>query len=149
MTCERQGENSEKRFVYLHAERTKASLNPYSLQVKYDGKTVLKLAKVYVGDVFVAAGQSNMELNYVQYYEGNNDTYNFGNGLIKTGDLPKPLVDKNVKFVIADHDVEDTDFPLANVNQNADAWLNADSTNSLHLSYSGTAIRPSVAREAS
>lgn len=50
---------------------------------------MLKLAKVYVGDVFVAAGQSNMELNYVQYYE--NATYNFGNGLITTGDLPKPL----------------------------------------------------------
>ena len=111
----------------------KASLNPYSLQVQYAGKTVLKLAKVYVGDVFVAAGQSNMELNYVQYYE--NATYNFGNGLITTGDLPKPLVDKNVKFVIADHDVKNTDFPLANVNLNAGAWLNADSTNSLHLSY--------------
>ena len=111
----------------------KASLNPYSLQVQYAGKTVLKLAKVYVGAVFVAAGQSNMELNYVQYYE--NATYNFGNGLITTGDLPKPLVDDNVKFVIANHDVEDTDFPLSAVNQSADAWLTADSTNSLHLSY--------------
>ena len=111
----------------------KASLNPYSLQVQYAGKTVLKLAKVYVGDVFVAAGQSNMELNYVQYYE--NATYNFGNGLITTGDLLKPLVDDNVKFVIANHDVEDTDFPLSAVNQSADAWLTADSTNSLHLSY--------------
>lgn len=111
----------------------KASLNPYSLQVQYAGKTVLKLAKVYVGDVFVAAGQSNMELNYVQYYE--NATYNFGNGLITTGDLPKPLVDDNVKFVIANHDVEDTDFPLSAVNQSADAWVTADSTNSLHLSY--------------
>ena len=111
----------------------KASLNPYSLQVQYAGKTVLKLAKVYVGDVFVAAGQSNMELNYVQYYE--NATYNFGNGLITTGDLPKPLVDDNVKFVIANHDVEDTDFPLSAVNQSADAWLTADYTNSLHLSY--------------
>lgn len=113
----------------------KASLNPYSLQVQYAGKTVLKLAKVYVGDVFVAAGQSNMELNYAQYYEGNNDAYNFGKGLVKKTDLPKPLVDKNVKFVIADHDVKNTDFPLANVNLNAGAWLNADSTNSLHLSY--------------
>lgn len=40
-----------------------------------------------------------------------------------------------MKFVIADHDVKNTDFPLANVNLNAGAWLNADSTNSLHLSY--------------
>lgn len=113
----------------------KASLNPYSLQVQYAGKTVLKLAKVYVGDVFVAAGQSNMELNYAQYYEGNNNAYNFGKGLVKKTYLPKPLVDKNVKFVIADHDAKNTDFPLANVNLNAGAWLNADSTNSLHLSY--------------
>ena len=113
----------------------KASLESYSLQVKYDGKVVTELAKVYVGDVFVAAGQSNMELNYAQYYEGNNNAYNFGKGLVKKTDLPKPLVDKNVKFVIADHDAKNTDFPLANVNLNAGAWLNADSTNSLHLSY--------------
>lgn len=113
----------------------KASLESYSLQVKYDGKVVTELAKVYVGDVFVAAGQSNMELNYTQYYEGNNNAYNFGKGLVKKTDLPKPLVDKNVKFVIADHDAKNTDFPLANVNLNAGAWLNADSTNSLHLSY--------------
>lgn len=113
----------------------KASLKPYSLQVRYDSKIVTELAKVYVGDVFVAAGQSNMELNYAQYYEGNNNAYNFGKGLVKKTDLPKPLVDKNVKFVIANHDVEDTDFPLSAVNQSADAWLTADSTNSLHLSY--------------
>ncbi len=31
--------------------------------------------------------------------------------------------------------LKNTDFPLSNVNQNADAWLTADSTNSLHLSY--------------
>lgn len=113
----------------------KASLKPYSLQVRYDSKIVTELAKVYVGDVFVAAGQSNMELNYAQYYEGNKNAYNFGKGLVKKTDLPKPLVDKNVKFVIADHDVKNTDFPLANVNLNAGSWLNADSTNSLHLSY--------------
>lgn len=113
----------------------KASLKPYSLQVRYDSKIVTELAKVYVGDVFVAAGQSNMELNYAQYYEGNNNAYNFGKGLVKKTDLPKPLVDKNVKFVIADHDAKNTDFPLANVSLNAGAWLNADSTNSLHLSY--------------
>ncbi len=92
--------------VYLHAERTERQVSsPYSLQVQYDGKIVTKLAKVYVGDVFVAAGQSNMELNYVQYYEER--TYNFGNGLIRQTILPKPLVDNNVKFVIADHDVEE------------------------------------------
>lgn len=110
-----------------------ASLKPYSLQIQYDGKTVARLAKVYVGDVFVAAGQSNMELNYAQHYKGN--IFKNSNGLIKEGDLPKPLVDENVKFVIADHNVEKTDFPLAAVNQKAGTWLNASTTNSQYLSY--------------
>lgn len=112
-----------------------ASLKPYSLQVRYAGATVLKLAKVYVGDVFVAAGQSNMELNHAQYYEGTGNAYNFGNGLVSQADLPKPLVDRHVRFVVASHTVETADFPLSNVNASADAWLEADASNSQHLSY--------------
>ena len=123
----------------------KASLNPYSLQVQYAGKTVLNLAKVYVGDVFVAAGQSNMELNYVQYYE--NATYNFGNGLITTGDLPKPLVDDNVKFVIANHDVEDTDFPLSAVNSERRCMADCRFHEFTAPQLSGSAIRHAVARK--
>lgn len=113
----------------------KASLKPYSLQVSYNGKTVLKLAKVYVGDVFVATGQSNMELNYAQYYEGAGNAYNFGNGLVSQTDLPKPLVDKHVSFVVASHTIGTDDFPLSNANANADAWLDADAENSQRLSY--------------
>lgn len=135
MTASATAKNAKNGSFTCTLNAQKASLKPYSLQVRYDSKIVTELAKVYVGDVFVAAGQSNMELNYAQYYEGNNNAYNFGKGLVKKTDLPKPLVDKNVKFVIADHDVKNTDFPLANVNLNAGAWLNADSTNSLHLSY--------------
>ena len=112
-----------------------ASLRPYSLQVRYDGSTVLELAKVYVGDVFVAAGQSNMELNHAQYYEGTGNAYNFGNGLVSQADLPKPLVDRHVRFVVASHTVETADFPLSNANASANAWLGANTSNSQHLSY--------------
>jgi len=134
--CERHCENRKKWFVYLHVERTESK--PRVVFVTGEVRRQSRNGtgeSVCVGDVFVAAGQSNMELNYAQYYEGNNNAYNFGKGLVKKTDLPKPLVDKNVKFVIADHDAKNTDFPLANVNLNAGARLNADSTNSLHLSY--------------
>ena len=49
--------------------KQKASLKPYSLTISYNEATLLTLKNVYVGDVFIAAGQSNMELNYSQYYE--------------------------------------------------------------------------------
>lgn len=57
--------------------KQKASLKPYSLTILYNETTLLTLKNVYVGDVFIAAGQSNMELNYSQYYEGSGNSYNF------------------------------------------------------------------------
>ena len=112
----------------------KASLKPYSLRVQYADTTILKLSKVYVGDVFVAAGQSNMEINHAQYY-GNAEAGSFGNGLVKEKDLPKPINDKNVKFVAAAETVDGSDFPLRVFNEKTQSWLNANSTNSLNLSY--------------
>lgn len=110
-------------------------LKPYRLTIAYNGETVFSLAKVYVGDVFVAAGQSNMELNYTQYYSsGGNTNWNWGGGLISRNDLPKLLTDKNVHFVVAEHSVDNTDFPLIDANKTS-GWLTADSTNSQHLSY--------------
>lgn len=110
-------------------------LKPYRLTIAYNGETVFSLAKVYVGDVFVAAGQSNMELNYTQYYSSGDDSnWNWGGGLISRGDLPKLLTDANVHFVVADHNVDNTDFPLIDANKTS-GWLTADSTNSQHLSY--------------
>ena len=110
-------------------------LKPYRLTITYNGETVFDLAKVYVGDVFVAAGQSNMELNYTQYYSSGGDTnWNWGGGLISRNDLPKLLTDKNVHFVVAEHSVDNTDFPLINANKTS-GWLAADGTNSQRLSY--------------
>ena len=105
--------------------KQKASLKPYSLTILYNETTLLTLKNVYVGDVFVAAGQSNMELNYSQYYEGSGNSYNFGGGLITTDDLPKQLSDNNVHFVASANSSKGTDFPLRDVNGQAGTWLEA------------------------
>lgn len=115
--------------------KQKASLKPYSLTILYNETTLLTLKNVYVGDVFVAAGQSNMELNYSQYYEGSGNSYNFGGGLITTDDLPKQLSDNNVHFVASANSSKGTDFPLRDVNGQAGTWLEAAADNSQHFSY--------------
>ncbi len=115
--------------------KQKASLKPYSLTISYNEATLLTLKNVYVGDVFIAAGQSNMELNYSQYYEGPGNDYNFGGGLITTNDLPKQLSDKNVYFVASANTTEGTDFPLRDVNEQAESWLDATTDSSQHFSY--------------
>lgn len=115
--------------------KQKASLKPYSLTILYNETTLLTLKNVYVGDVFIAAGQSNMELNYSQYYEGSGNSYNFGGGLITTDDLPKQLSDNDVHFVASANSSKGTDFPLRDVNEQAGTWLEATADNSQHFSY--------------
>ncbi|MZN78992.1 sialate O-acetylesterase [Bifidobacterium pseudocatenulatum] len=115
--------------------KQKASLKPYSLTILYNETTLLTLKNVYVGDVFIAAGQSNMELNYSQYYEGSGNSYNFGGGLITTDDLPKQLSDNNVHFVASANSSKGTDFPLRDMNEQAGTWLEATVDNSQHFSY--------------
>lgn len=115
--------------------KQKASLKPYSLTISYNEATLLTLKNVYVGDVFIAAGQSNMELNYSQYYEGPGNDYNFGGGLITTDDLPKQLSDNNVHFVASANSSKGTDFPLRDVNEQAGTWLDATTDSSQHFSY--------------
>ena len=65
-----QAKISKKGDFTCNLPKQKASLKPYSLTISYNEATLLTLKNVYVGDVFIAAGQSNMELNYSKYYNG-------------------------------------------------------------------------------
>ncbi len=102
---------------------TAGSTTPYVIEFR-DGTTPVRvLANVVFGDVFLAAGQSNMELNVDQYY-GDADARqrNLG-GRFTMDDLPDPVVDADVRFVAADRVGGDVGFPARAVTNGR--WLPA------------------------
>ena len=113
-----------------------ASCRPYTLKLSYQGRTLTTLNKVYVGDVFVATGQSNMELNYKQYYEpfsADKDLAGSLHGTFTHKDLPETIDDANVHFIVARNEAGTSQFPVAKENQSS--WTEATKTNSQRLSY--------------
>ena len=113
-----------------------ASRHAYKLELRYNGKLLKTLASVYVGDVFVAAGQSNMELNYTQYYNAKSVKVNPNSspqGVFKYKDLPETINDPNVHFIVAQHDAQSAQFPVAD--ENKSSWSQATTQNSKRLSY--------------
>lgn len=113
-----------------------ASCRPYTLKLSYQDRTLTTLNKVYVGDVFVAAGQSNMELNCKQYYEpfsADKDLAGSLHGTFTHKDLPETIDDANVHFIVARNESKTSQFPV--VQENQTSWTDATKTNSQRLSY--------------
>ena len=120
----------------IQIPKVPANQHPYKLEVQYDGKLLKTLARVYVGDVFVAAGQSNMELNYNQYYrpfDSDKDLAGSLHGRFTHKDLPETIDDPNVHFIVAQHDAQSVQFPVAD--ENKSSWSEATTQNSKRLSY--------------
>lgn len=114
-----------------------ARLHSYSLKI-VSGKTTLRtIAKVYVGDVFVAAGQSNMNLNYNSHYSSPIAAAITMQNVITKDDLPNTINDENVHFIVtrdeASDNIHETDLPLENFN--TDGWIEATGANPLNLGY--------------
>ena len=113
-----------------------ASCRPYTLKLSYQGRVLTTFNKVYVGDVFVAAGQSNMELNYKQYYEpfsADKDLAGSLHGTFTHKNLPETIDDANVHFIVARNEAGTSQFPVAKEDQSS--WTEATKTNSQRLSY--------------
>ena len=106
------------------------------MKLSYQGRVLTTFNKVYVGDVFVAAGQSNMELNYKQYYEpfsADKDLAGRLHGTFTHKNLPETIDDANVHFIVARNEAGTSQFPVAKENQSS--WTEATKTNSQRLSY--------------
>lgn len=131
--------------VSQHDGTFKAKLTPLPAQLKAytltvsSGNTILAtVRKTYVGDVFLAAGQSNMDLNYNDYYRVTADDNNTDKGVTPTTNLPETINDRHVHFIILSHEssyiASDTmDLPLREYIGNT--WMTAKGTNAEYLGY--------------
>lgn len=112
-----------------------ARLKPYILTISQGDTTALTISKVYVGDVFIASGQSNMEASYHDYYSTDSlVASNLGNHGLDS--LPPLIDDEHVHFLVLNrsNDVDsEGDAPLRDFN--ATKWLSASGNNSEYLGY--------------
>lgn len=94
---------------------------------------VKKISPVYVGDVFLAAGQSNMEMNYNQYFSTPTlRTRNMGESYT-LANLPHLVNDPSIHFLVCTRSASLSHYPL--IEQNRDGWLTATAQNSEYLGY--------------
>ncbi len=105
-----------------------ANLEPYTLTVESKDRRVI-IENVFVGDVFLLAGQSNMAQNY-----NFQTTEQLGNG-IGYSNLPERVVDERIKhFTInqTESESETFDVPFKN-----GGWQSLSADNNKQLSYIG------------
>lgn len=121
-----------------HLTMPKAGTTPYTLDISSGDHVLLSIDQVYVGDVFVAAGQSNMDLNYIDYYSTKKDAkFNLGT-VAEDSDLPDTIDDSLVHFITLEHSdrtagSDNNDVPLRDVT--SEEWAPATGDNPQYLSY--------------
>ena len=105
-----------------------ASLEPYKLTVSAGSQETV-ISSVYIGDVFLLAGQSNMAQNY-NYQTGEQ----LGNG-VTTSNLPERVSDERIKhFTINQTAASEPTFDVPFKNG---SWQSLSDANNKTLSYIG------------
>lgn len=127
--------SSDNTFV-AHLNPPAAQLNPYTLTIASGNSNLLTIDETYVGDVFLAAGQSNMEVNFHDYYSASYAIKGNINGAFQLQDLPDFVDDKNIHFLVtanSDDISTPSNLPLRSYCRNH--WLKATEANAKYLGY--------------
>lgn len=105
-----------------------ASLEPYTLTVTTKDKTAV-VKNVFVGDVFLLAGQSNMAQNY-----DHQTSEQLGGGVTESN-MPKRLTDERIKYFKLSRTASDTE--TFDVPFETDGWQPLKADTNKYLSYIG------------
>lgn len=87
---------------------------------------------VYVGNLFIASGQSNMEINYNDYFKSDS-LFKTSTSLHYTrNDIPRSINDKYVHFLSPNKVLNTKDYPLRDFEK---SWLSATGDDVNYLGY--------------
>lgn len=126
------------------------SLDPYILTVEGGGEKVT-VSDVYIGDVYVLAGQSNMEQAYDNFREQLNSAAIINDhaySAVTLGDAPERPADKRIKFFkLAKTSSETETFDADKKYESMDYWNELSEDNNKYVSHIGMLFANQLLRE--
>lgn len=112
--------------------KIKGSLTQYTMKFAIAGTIVKTVNDVYVGNLFIASGQSNMEINYNDYFKSES-LFKTSTSLHYTrNDIPHNINDKYVHFLSPNKVLNTKDYPLRDFEK---SWLPATGDDVNYLGY--------------
>ena len=112
--------------------KIKGSLTQYTMKFMVADTMVKTVNDVYVGNLFIASGQSNMEINYNDYFKSDS-LFKTSTSLHYTrNDIPRSINDKYVHFLSPNKVLNTKDYPLRDFEK---SWLSATGDDVNYLGY--------------
>lgn len=112
--------------------KIKGSLTQYTMKFMVAGTMVRTVNDVFVGNLFIASGQSNMEINYNDYFKSDS-LFKTSTSLHYTrNDIPRSINDKYVHFLSPNKVLNTKDYPLRDFEK---SWLSATGDDVNYLGY--------------
>lgn len=117
----------------IQLPKIKGSLTKYTMKFAIGNNVLKVIHDVYIGNLFIAAGQSNMEINYNDYFKSDNAFKASTSLHYDRSDIPQNINDKYVRFLSPDKILNTKDYPLRDCNK--ENWLSATGDQTNYLGY--------------
>ena len=117
----------------IQLPKIKGSLIQYTMKFAVAGTIAKTVNDVYVGNLFIASGQSNMEINYNDYFKSDS-AFKTSTSLHYTrDDIPHSINDKYIHFLSPNKVLDAKDYPLRDFEKKS--WLSATKDDVNYLGY--------------